>query len=114
MACYYSDYLAGRINNTNEIKFVKCFFKHNNWFYQPATFKLNGRSYTPDFYDAERNVFIEVSGTKQAYHANKEKYKLMRKWFPKINFEIRRSDGQEIDEDSRIDWQQAQPHETQQ
>ena len=76
-----------------EFEFVKNYFTHKNWLYEPVTFNLNGTNYTPDFYDAKRNVFIEVSGTRQAYHANKHKYKMFRKYFPKLNFEIRKSDG---------------------
>jgi len=43
------------------------------------------------FYDGERNIFIEVSGSRQAYHANKDKYRLFRELFPLISLEIRKS-----------------------
>jgi len=83
-----------------EMEFVRNFFIHNNWIYQPANFKFNGQSYAPDFYDIETNMFIEVAGTRQAYHKNKEKYKTFREYYPKINFEIRLPDGSLFDEDS--------------
>jgi hypothetical protein len=63
-------------------------------------FKLNSEKYTPDFYDQERNVFIEVSGTKQAYQQSKHKYELFRDLYPNISFEIRKPTG-ELLNDSR-------------
>ena len=89
-----------------EFIFVRNYFDHKNWTHQPATFHMNGEKYSPDFYDAERNAFIEVSGSRQAYHDNKEKYALFRKTFPKINFEVRKHDGTILDESNdRLDWQ---------
>jgi len=76
-----------------EINFISVFFKHRNWIYQPASFSLGDVRYTPDFYDGDRNVFIEVVGSRQAFHQNKEKYELFVKKFPKIAFEIRDSKG---------------------
>ena len=91
---------------SREMDFVRNFFNHSNWQHQPASFRLNGVNYNPDFYDGERNTFIEVSGSRQAYHENKDKYAKFRKLFPKIAFEIRRSDGVLLDEnESRLDWQ---------
>ena len=88
-----------------EMKFIKNFFTHSEWKHQPATFKINGKKYCPDFYDGERNVFIEVSGSRQAYHANKDKYRLFRELFPLISFEIRKTDGSILDENNdRLDW----------
>ena len=88
-----------------EIEFIKNFFTHSDWQHQPATFKLNGDKYTPDFYDGERNVFMEVSGSRQAYHINKDKYELFRRLFPKVPFEIRKPNGSILDENNdRLDW----------
>lgn len=87
----FDDY--SRISNKSEIDFVKNYFKHQNWFYLPARFSFNGLSYQPDFYDGERNVFIEVSGTRQAFHQNKEKYTKFKLYFPKIKLEVRYADG---------------------
>jgi hypothetical protein len=85
-----------KIKHTAEMIFIKNYFKNNNWIYQPVIFKLNGDHYTPDFYDIENNIFIEVVGTKQAYHKNKEKYKKLVEFFPKINFEIRLESGEKL------------------
>ena len=74
---------------SSEIEFIKNFFTHKDWVYHPAIFRLDGCNYEPDFYDGKRNMFIEVSGTRQAFHANFEKYKLFIKNYPLINFEIR-------------------------
>ena len=63
---------------------------------------MDGEKYSPDFYDGEMNVFIEVVGTRQAYSENKDKYNLLRKYYPKINFEIRLSDGSLLDETKSI------------
>lgn len=95
-----------KYRNQREMKFIKNYFKHNNWQYEPATFRLNGEKYNPDFYDGERNVFIEVVGSRQAYDQNKAKYALMKKLFPKIEFEIRTPDGAllEIGDNLRVVW----------
>ncbi len=77
----------------SEIDFAKNFFTHKQWVYQPATFRLNNSKYTPDFYDGERGVFIEVIGTQQAYSGNKDKYNELRKIFSLVLFEIRNADG---------------------
>lgn len=86
--------------------FIKNFFNHNEWVREPVSFRLGDTFYTPDFYDGRRNAFIEVVGSRQAYHANKEKYQSLRSRFPKISFEIRTLDGAliEIDKNLRVMW----------
>lgn len=87
--------------NEGEIQFVKNFFQHSNWKHHPVTFRLqhNGNNirYSPDFYDGNRNVFIEVLRTRQRYHQAKEKYDLFRETFPMLNFEIRHPSGKIFD-----------------
>jgi hypothetical protein len=61
--------------------------------------------YTPDFYDGERNVFIEVAGTRQAYHENKGKYQMMKKTYSRIILEIRQVSGSLIDIDKEVNWE---------
>ena len=90
--------------HASEMEFVKNFFTHSDWIHHPAVFYLNEVKYTPDFYDAARNVFIEVSGTRQAYQQNKEKYQLLRQVFPQIKFEVRKTDGSLLEETERIEW----------
>ena len=97
--------IAQNDQQKREVQFIKNYFRHNNWHYSPALFHLNGENYTPDFYDGEKNVFIEVAGTRQAYFFNKFKYDLMRQLYPKINFEIRRPDGELLDETQPINSQ---------
>jgi hypothetical protein len=93
-----------------EMDFVKTFFTHKNWIHHPANFKFNGETYTPDFYDGERNVFIEVVGSHQAFHQNKYKYELMEKYYPKISFEIRKYTGNilERDKNGRYIWDEKE------
>jgi len=76
-----------------EVEFIKNYFTHTDWAYEPALFYLNGYRYTPDFYDRKENSFIEVCGSRQAYHANKDKYELFYKYFPALKLEIRTEDG---------------------
>lgn len=83
----------GYVRYSSEIEFIKNFFTHKNWLYHPTIFRMNGINYEPDFYDGERNTFIEVSGTIQAFHANFNKYELFIKTFPKIKFEVRDVSG---------------------
>lgn len=95
----------------NEMKFIINFFKHTNWTRYPATFRISDDNYTPDFYDGERNAFIEVAGTRQAYHANKHKYEKFRRIYPKILFEIRKVNGSLLDEETdTIDWNTTFTH----
>ena len=85
-----------KIQYLTEIDFSRNFFDHKNWIYRPVNFRFNGDVYEPDFYDGERNVFIEVAGTRQAFYANRQKYHAFIKAYPKIKFEIRMMNGKEI------------------
>jgi len=77
-----------------EEHFCSVFFGENkNWFFHPKTFVLNDIRYTPDFYDVNRNTYIEVVGSRQAYHQNKAKYELMLILFPDVVLEIRNYTG---------------------
>lgn len=59
------------------------------YLFEHKTFAFtNGKKYTPDFYCAEDDKYIEVVGTRQAYHYNKDKYNRMKNEFPNINFAI--------------------------
>lgn len=99
--------VINKYEKLGEFDFIKNFFNHFNWIHQPAIFYLDGFKYTPDFYDEERNVFIEVSRTRQSYSANKYKYDLFRKLYPKLNFEIRKPSGDLLDETTRNkEWEQ--------
>ena len=115
LRCYgrlkYQGFLEDKCHNnphhTAEIEFIKNYFDHSNWIYQPALFRLDEEKYSPDFYDGERSMFIEVAGTRQAYHQNKEKYKLLKQLFPKLGFEIRKPSGELLNEDSwHKEWEQ--------
>lgn len=90
----------------NEKSFIKSFFNHTSWVYHPCSFPLNGTKYGPDFYDIKRKVFIEVVGTRQAYHKNKEKYDMFIKMYPFIPLEFRDSSGNLLNIDYRgnIHW----------
>ena len=94
--------------NLNEVYFIKNYFNHKNWIYNPAMFHMGDAKYSPDFYDGETGAFIEVVGTRQAYHLNKAKYELFRKTYPSIKFEIRHKDGSLLDETTdRLVWVDA-------
>lgn len=86
----------------SEIEFVRSYFTHSNWKHHPANFRFDGHRYQPDFYDGERNVFIEVVGTRQAFSQNKAKYKEFIKAYPKINFEIRQINGDLVDLNEKL------------
>lgn len=91
-----------------EMDFVKNYFTHQDWIYHPALFRFDSEKYSPDFYDAKTNTFIEVVGTRQAYFQNKDKYTLFKKYYSKIKFEIRFSNGELLDETSSINSQTQQ------
>lgn len=103
--CYQKWYRINRENISlnydrdfypTEMMFIKNYFNHQNWIYQPANFRVNNHRYTPDFYDGERDVFIEVSGTRQAFYQNRDKYHAFIEAYPKIKFEIRKANGKLI------------------
>lgn len=81
--------------NKREKSFADSFFGGKGWKFQfqPRTFVLNGIKYTPDFYDVERDVYIEVVGSRQAYHQNKAKYELMKIFHPEVSLELRHHTG---------------------
>jgi len=89
---------ARRYQHQGELDFVRNFFLHKKWYYHPATFHLDGTTYSPDFYDADRNVWIEVSATRQAYDQGKRKYDLFQKLYPLLNFEIRSPTGELLED----------------
>jgi hypothetical protein len=91
---YRTSYNNKNIKHLSEIEFIKNFFKNDRWIYQPVVFRIEKDIYNPDFYDIDRNVFIEVSSCNQAYKANEHKYNLIKKLYPKINFEIRSINGE--------------------
>jgi len=90
-----------KIHHEREMEFVKNYFTHSNWIPQPARFRFNNSHYEPDFYDVEKDVWIEVAGSRQRYHAMKPTYDLFRQMFPHLNFEIRKPTGELLNEDSR-------------
>jgi len=59
-------------------------------------FALNGTTYRPDFHCVGTRTYYEVAGTRQAYHANKEKYAMFRATYPNLTLKVVRPDGQEI------------------
>ena len=83
-----------KVIHKKELEFVRNYFSHQEWLYQPALFRLESGAYSPDFYDQRENVFIEVAGSRQAYHINKQKYNEFSKTFPEIILEIRTSNGE--------------------
>jgi hypothetical protein len=57
--------------------------------YHPCTFYfLGGSKYTPDFFCIEDREYIEVVGSRQAFHYNKEKYIKMGEEYPDMKFTI--------------------------
>jgi hypothetical protein len=96
-----------------EILFIKNYFRHSNWLYHPITFNFSDFSYTPDFFDLDRQTFIEVVGTRQAFHQNKNQYIMVKQTFPCFSFEIRDVLGGLVDisvDGSRITWPNGTPN----
>ena len=81
-----------------ERDFALAFFDHDKWVHEPRFFYLpDGTKYKPDFYDARRDVYIEVIGSRQAFYQNKDKYLAMRGAFPDVQLEFRFTDGSFVD-----------------
>jgi len=89
-----SDLLKVNSMHKREMEFIRNYFTHTDWYYEPCTFCLGEHKYiVPDFYDGKRNSFIEVIGSRQRYHINKGKYKLFKEMFPEIRFSLRMPDA---------------------
>jgi hypothetical protein len=88
------------VPNKNERLFIENYFNHNRWDYEPRRFIFRYGEYTPDFYDRKRRVYIEVAGTRQAFHVSKHKYYMLEKFFPSIRLEVRKTNGEIVNTDS--------------
>lgn len=86
------------IKHRSEKEFIDNFFTHDNWEYEPRKFQLTRTTYTPDFYDMRRDVYIEVSGCRGSYYKNRHKYKEFRELYPNLKLEVRLRDGSLFDE----------------
>ena len=63
------------------------------WEYPAQRFQLKNTTYRPDFFLPDENLYIEVVGTRQAYHANKHKIAEMKETYPNIRFVVMNVDG---------------------
>ncbi len=90
----FSSSVVRKKSVNGEILFIQNYFDHKEWVHHPAIFYFDGERYSPDFYDSKRNIFIEVSATRQAYHKNKNKYDKFQKYYPQLKFEIRNPKGE--------------------
>ena len=81
-----------------EREFALNFFDHEDWSYTPTFFRLSdGTKYFPDFYDAKREIYIEVVGTLPAFYHNQKKYDVFRNQYPEVRFEMRTPCGSIFD-----------------
>lgn len=72
-----------------EKQFADLLDKQNRkWQYPSPRFEIEDTHYRPDFYLPDENLYIEVVGSRQAYHANKRKIEKFRKLYPHIKFII--------------------------
>ena len=86
------------IRHERERQFAADFFDHDEWEYEPGPYRLsNGTKYRPDFKDNRRNVLIEVIGSRQAFHFNREKYEIFKSEYPDVDFEFRDWKGNKIE-----------------
>lgn len=60
-------------------------------------FHLSGSTYRPDFHLRGTKTYIEVCGTRQAYHANKHKYAEFRERYPNLTLMIVKPDGSPVE-----------------
>lgn len=58
------------------------------WIYQPTYFVVEGKRYIPDFYLPNENLYIEIIGSRQRLHQNKNKILKFVETYPQINFII--------------------------
>ena len=82
-----------------EREFALSFFKHDKWDHEPRYFRLSdGTRYLPDFRDNMSGEFIEVIGTRQAFHRNKKKYLKFFEEYPgtKLSFYLHTGEKAEV------------------
>lgn len=66
--------------------------KNKTYTYQPRWFYFaDGSKYMPDFYCKEDDTYIEIVGTRQAYHQNRHKYLKMESEYPHTKFQVVKS-----------------------
>jgi hypothetical protein len=58
------------------------------WVYPSPRFRLGNTTYRPDFYLPKEDLYIEVVGTRQAYHNNRNKIAKFMEIYPKIKFKV--------------------------
>ena len=91
------------IRNERERHFASVYFDHDNWTSQPKFFRLsNGTRYTPDFYDKEKDEYIEVVGTRSAYYQGRAKYALFQETYPELTLKILSYKGTPFKSKTRI------------
>ena len=79
----------GEIMYPKEQQFADLLTKQKRkWVYHPKRFKVEDTHYHPDFYLPKEKLYIEIVGTRQAYHFNKKKIKEFKKSYPLINFVV--------------------------
>ena len=71
-----------------EEKFLVEYGNSSKLIYEPCVFKFKGLKYRPDFYDPDTNEFIEIVGTRQRWHQNRDKLQSFQETFPKIKLKI--------------------------
>lgn len=85
------------LSSQKKFEFIKNFFDHDKWYFKSVSFQLlNGKLLVPDFYDIERDVFIKVILSRQAYSLDKEKYREFKKLFYNLELELRTPDGNQL------------------
>ena len=78
----------------SEKKFAELLTKQKReWVYPAKRFNLGKTTYRPDFFLPNEKLYIEVIGTRQAYHTNKDKIDKFKKLYPYIKFIIVDSNG---------------------
>ena len=78
---YYKDIW---MRSTWEIKIAKWLDKHKiKWLYEPKRFILKDRTYCPDFYLPERNIYWEIKGW--FYKRSQETIRQFRELYPEEN-----------------------------
>lgn len=74
----------------SERKFANLLTRQNRqWEYPAKRFKVSPyTTYRPDFFLPNENLYVEVVGTRQAYHANRDKINAFKEQYKDIRFII--------------------------
>ena len=94
IGCSFFKTKKGLVMHPSEKQFANLLTRQGRkWQYPVQSFKLSTSSYKPDFFLPEEKLYVEIIGTRQAYHRNKGKIEEFKRVYPQIQLIVLSPDG---------------------